>query len=843
MAAVINLKVSSDFAQASKDLKTFGNISESERKKIEKFTTSFKTERIDAFIDRNNRATAAIKATKGPLEATQKEYSGLQREIQNLIRKGLDPQDDALKPLIKRYDELNKEMAQNTQIAKANEAATKGAANALKALAVAGAGAAIAITKGTFSLAEAGDEYAKTSRRIGITAEALQELEFAADRQGVSGETLTKGLQKLNKNVGDLRAGYGSLNTILKATNPELLKQLKNAENNEEAFNIAVNALDAMENQLEKTSVAQALFGRSGIELLTVTEGGTQSLNALREEARAYGVISNQTAAQSEEFVDAMTNLKAAFNGIKISLLQDLIPGFTNAIIGVTNFIMGADDLSENLEILGLALAGVTSGLVAFLAVTKGGAILSGIITAFKTLNLAIAANPIGAIAVIITTLLVPAIILLIKNWDFVSLKIAESVEILKQQFALFANGIQTGWTVAVNNIKIAFLSLGQIIIDKVLGAVQKFLEFGSKLPFVGEMLGKLADNVENVRLGFEELTTKAKENSQEIIAGALLEREAIKVTTEENIKNIQADFDKREKLLEAQKEANKNANKNAVQNNQDALNAITKNQKNALEVWAEDFKEFWDKQKSNVSQAVNLFKGFANSITTILTNLNNEELNAAREKYNILSEEEEKYQNFLNTKRQEEITEALSNNSDLTESQKEEIKLRIAAEEAAAKRQAELAAEERRINRENAIAQRVAANLGIVANTGQAVMAAVAASPLTLGLPWSALIAAKGIAEGIAVNSQALPSAQTGTGALGIQIPDSGQSSRADTVGVMASPGETVSVTPRGEDPKFNLTTVVEIGRETLFRVINQGIQSGEVRITTNNIQGGAIA
>lgn len=187
------------------------------------------------------------------------------------------------------------------------------------------------IVKKTYDMAngvaEMGDEAAKTSRRLGLTAEALQELKFAADRQGVSGEETIKSFEKLSKNVGDLKANTGSLFTILKKTNPQLLKQLQAANTNEEAFNLITNAVNKLPNQLEKASLAQAAFGRSGLKMLTVMENGTEGIVKLREEARKYGgVISNEAAADAEAFIDAQTNLKFALGGMVNTLGVALMP-------------------------------------------------------------------------------------------------------------------------------------------------------------------------------------------------------------------------------------------------------------------------------------------------------------------------------------------------------------------------------------------------------------------------------------------------------------------------------------------------------------------------------------
>jgi hypothetical protein len=60
------------------------------------------------------------------------------------------------------------------------------------------------------------------------------------------------------------------------------------------------------------------------------------------------------------------------------------LPGFTQAISGVTNFIASINDWEKVLKIAGYALAGITAGLTAFLVITKGAAAIKALSTAFK---------------------------------------------------------------------------------------------------------------------------------------------------------------------------------------------------------------------------------------------------------------------------------------------------------------------------------------------------------------------------------------------------------------------------------------------------------------------------
>lgn len=196
------------------------------------------------------------------------------------------------------------------------------------------------------NIAKLGDEAAKTSRMIGLSAEALQELRFAADRQGVTTETLTKSLMLLNRNVGDVQAGQGMLTTLLKRTNPELLKQLKNVKNNEEAFSLMLGAIEKAPNQMQKASLAQAAFGRGGQEMLKLFEAGSIGIEELREQARKFGgVIGTETANKMEAFIDAQTNMKFAMTGLKTTIITGLMPTIQKTIEGITNWTGANKDL------------------------------------------------------------------------------------------------------------------------------------------------------------------------------------------------------------------------------------------------------------------------------------------------------------------------------------------------------------------------------------------------------------------------------------------------------------------------------------------------------------------
>jgi hypothetical protein len=177
------------------------------------------------------------------------------------------------------------------------------------------------------AIAKIGDEAANTGRMLGISAEALQELQFAGRIQNVENEALINSFRFLNKNVGELRLGTGALYSNLKKSNPTLLQQLKHVKNNEQAFNLITTAINKLPTQFDKTALAQAAFGRSGAQMLKLTDAGTEGIAKLRDEAKKYGgVISNEVANKMDEYMDTQDRMKMAMQGLKVQIMTGLMP-------------------------------------------------------------------------------------------------------------------------------------------------------------------------------------------------------------------------------------------------------------------------------------------------------------------------------------------------------------------------------------------------------------------------------------------------------------------------------------------------------------------------------------
>jgi hypothetical protein len=164
-----------------------------------------------------------------------------------------------------------------------------------------------ALSKFVTSALDAADSIAKTSRAIGITSDRLQELRFAADISGVSMEALDGALLGFSKRVGEARAGTGALVTLLRATDVELLSNVQSASTVDEAFDLITQAANKMGNEMDKSALLAAAFGRTAG---TAFKNLVPDIERLSQQARELGIVIDQSLLEkAEETNDKLTVL------------------------------------------------------------------------------------------------------------------------------------------------------------------------------------------------------------------------------------------------------------------------------------------------------------------------------------------------------------------------------------------------------------------------------------------------------------------------------------------------------------------------------------------------------
>jgi hypothetical protein len=174
-----------------------------------------------------------------------------------------------------------------------------------------------------------GDQLAKLKTRLGLSVEAMSGLKFAADQSGVSFQTLTMGLQRMIRRVGEAANGTGEAEAALieLGISAKALNQLRP----ENQFRAIAESLSGVADANDKARLAQKLFDSEGVALLQLMESGAGGIDAYMARANELGVVMSQTTAKgAEEAKNALGEVKARMNAAALETTMNMIPAITD---------------------------------------------------------------------------------------------------------------------------------------------------------------------------------------------------------------------------------------------------------------------------------------------------------------------------------------------------------------------------------------------------------------------------------------------------------------------------------------------------------------------------------
>lgn len=222
--------------------------------------------------------------------------------------------------------------------------------------------------------ATAGDSVAKLARNVGLAKTAMQELAYAADREGTDNDSFNQAMKDFARQRGEMKANTGTLFSLLKTVSPALLDQLKKAKDTESAFLLMSDAMAKIKDPAKRMVLANAAFAESGTKLVGLLAKGRKGIAELRAEARKLGgVMSDKLTADSEAFMDSQTNLSFALKGIKNVIAQELMPVFTRVAKRITAWI------AANKELIKQRIVGFIRSLISWLRKLPWEKIIKGV--------------------------------------------------------------------------------------------------------------------------------------------------------------------------------------------------------------------------------------------------------------------------------------------------------------------------------------------------------------------------------------------------------------------------------------------------------------------------------
>lgn len=191
------------------------------------------------------------------------------------------------------------------------------------------------------------DRVDKLSQKIGLSRTAFQEWDYILGQSGASVEGLQMGVKTLSNAADEARKGTALYAEAFDKLGVSVTDANGNMKDQETLFNEVFSALADMENQTERTALANKLLGRSATELAPTFNTSKEGIEQLRREAHSLGLV------YSDELVDAgvalgdnIDRLKKSFDAFKTNALAPII----GLAVTFTDKILGQDSASGKLK-------------------------------------------------------------------------------------------------------------------------------------------------------------------------------------------------------------------------------------------------------------------------------------------------------------------------------------------------------------------------------------------------------------------------------------------------------------------------------------------------------------
>jgi len=187
-----------------------------------------------------------------------------------------------------------------------------------------------AATKASLNYADAIGKAAAVS---GVTAETLQELQYAFSIFGITEKQTEEGLRRFTRRLGEfVNSGAGPAKVAIE----KLGLVIKDSEGKfigtETVLDQVITKFAEMETQAERSAYAAQLFGDdAGPKIALALGQGSRAIDDLRIKARSLGlVISNELIAQSEQLNDEWNTSSKVIQTQLVSSLVRLAPAMLN---------------------------------------------------------------------------------------------------------------------------------------------------------------------------------------------------------------------------------------------------------------------------------------------------------------------------------------------------------------------------------------------------------------------------------------------------------------------------------------------------------------------------------
>lgn len=357
-----------------KKIKTYNSslrTSQNELKKLDK-AIQLDTGNIDLVKKKFELLPNVLEDIQAKTEALRTKQKALNDDLEagkisnSVYKNQMEKTNTELAKMEQQTIETQKAIAnQNTEMRNANfdnftaglDKVKAGATAVSRAVALATA----AIVAYVYKALEAADEVGKTAIKYQTTTDALQVQQYQFEILTGSADTYTDALSKVASFQSSIVSGRGAKYLYY-------LKELGMAEEDLEGktsgeiYDEIFEALRGVTDATERATIAYGLFGDAGYDIATVAGTDIEALEALEEQLRENGIITEEQAEIAAKYADMLTELKTKLTSFALEILewwdalgttgQILIVTLLGIIIVLPKLIAGIQAVSVAMKLL-----------------------------------------------------------------------------------------------------------------------------------------------------------------------------------------------------------------------------------------------------------------------------------------------------------------------------------------------------------------------------------------------------------------------------------------------------------------------------------------------------------
>lgn len=207
------------------------------------------------------------------------------------------------------------------------------------------------------------DHFNDLSQKTGVAVESLSQYAVAAQNSGTDIDALASGFNKLNKAIVESRNASSTAAAAFAA-----LKIDPVGKNADQITAEIADKFKDMADGADKASIAMALFGKSGADLIPMLNMGAEEITRFNLK------IDSDFAAAADAFNDKIGVMSAQANGFGVQVAKELLPALSDAVTEFGNLFGQGEGATTFGKVVSDAIHIVILPLVTLKAMVKDAA-------------------------------------------------------------------------------------------------------------------------------------------------------------------------------------------------------------------------------------------------------------------------------------------------------------------------------------------------------------------------------------------------------------------------------------------------------------------------------------